>query len=289
MYKGKYITSVSANINHSDIEDSEDTHASVVIFEDGTLIREQEMKNIVYNEFNTVVLDEPVLLDGTKEIKVGLKIFDYDERQIPISYQNTLNFVPGKSDLYSQDGGKTWKKLSDYYAGVSGQETDGYCNWNITANVTDEATVNPADVIYDDNLMAYNIFRNGEKINSRLIDSRQARFTDTEASDNCYYEVVAYYYDGSVSDISDRYTLGTLTSIQDTDANNGLQVYPNPAVDYINITGDFDKVTLLNVSGQAIFSTSQSTLTLAGIPSGVYFLRIESGDKIETRKVLIRK
>ena len=70
MYKGKYITSVSANINHSDIEDSEDTHASVVIFEDGTLIREQEMKNIVYNEFNTVVLDEPVLLDGTKEIRL---------------------------------------------------------------------------------------------------------------------------------------------------------------------------------------------------------------------------
>ena len=290
MYKGKYITSVSANINHNpDVEYSEDTHASIVIFENGTKIREQEVENIVYNEFNTVVLDEPVLLDGTKEIKVGLKIYDYDERQIPISYQNTYNFVPGKSDLYSQDGGKTWKKLSDYYVGISGHETDGYCNWNITANVTDEATVNPADVIYDDNLMAYNIFRNGEKINNRLIDSRQARFTDTEASDNCYYEVVAYYYDGSVSDISDRYTFGMLTSIHDTDANNGLRVYPNPAVDYINITGDFDKVTLLSVNGQAVFSTNQSTLSLAGLPSGVYFLRIESGDKIETIKVLIKK
>ena len=108
-------------------EDSEDTHASVVVFEDGVLIREQEIKSIIYNEDNKVILDEPVQIDATKELKIGMKIFDYDERQMPIAYQNTYDFIAGKSDLYSQDNGKTWKKLSDYYANQEGHELDVNC------------------------------------------------------------------------------------------------------------------------------------------------------------------
>ena len=128
IYEGKYLTSIRVFVNHDmNYEDSEDTHASVVVFEDGVLIREQEIKSIIYNEDNKVILDEPVQIDATKELKIGMKIFDYDERQMPIAYQNTYDFIAGKSDLYSQDNGKTWKKLSDYYANQEGHELDVNC------------------------------------------------------------------------------------------------------------------------------------------------------------------
>ena len=289
VYKGKYITSVSAFINHSYIEDSKDTHASIVIFEDGKLIREQQMEDIKYNDYNTVLLDEPIPVDGQKELKVGLKIFDYDERQIPIAYQTTSKFLPGKSDLYSEDGGKTWQKLSDYYAAIEGQEQSGYCSWDITANITDESISSTTDMNPDNNMLAYNVFRNGEKISNQLLDKRQSRFTDTEAMDDCYYEVVAYYFDGSVSDVSDRFTIGKLSSIRNLDSNNGIRIYPNPVTDRINITGEFVKATLLNINGQVVTATSENVIPVSSFPAGVYFLKIESGDKVQTEKIMIEK
>lgn len=288
LYKGKYLTSVSTMINHTDFGDSKDTHASIVIFENGQLVREQSMEHIIYNEYMTVVLDEPLAIDATKELKVGLKIFDYDERQIPIIYQNTLAFVPGKSDLYSEDGGKTWKKLSDYYATIEGQETSGYCCWDITANITDEATVNPDNITTDNNLLAYNVYRNGEKINSELIDRRQARFTDMTPSDHCYYEVVAYYFDGAVSETSDRYTIGSLTSVHSTSNDNLLKVYFDSSADRIYIQGEMDKITLFTVNGQVIKTTTEKTIPVSGLSAGVYFLRIESAGKTQIEKVMIK-
>lgn len=102
LFNGKYLTSVTAFINHDpNVEDSKNTHASVVVYEDGKLIREQQIENIVINKNNTLYLKEPVKIDVTKELKFGIKIFDYDERQLILAYQITDLFKPGKSDLYS--------------------------------------------------------------------------------------------------------------------------------------------------------------------------------------------
>lgn len=287
MYQGKYITSLRAFINHdTSIEDTKDTHASVVIFEDGKLIREQEIAEIGYNEENLVYLNEPVKIEPGKELKFGLKIFDYDERQIPIAYQNTRNFIAGKSDLYSQDNGKTWEKLSDFYANVKDHEYDGYCCWEITANVTELSTVDK-NAALNDNLMAYNIYRNGEKLNDQLIYYLQPRFVDEDPLDKACYEVVAYYFDGSMSGNSVQYCIDR-AGIENTPAGEKLTVYPNPATDQLNIAGQFDKATLLNVNGQPVIESSQNVLSVSSLASGIYFLRIEKGDSVETRKVMIK-
>ena len=133
------------------------------------------------------------------------------------------------------------------------------------------------------------VFRNGEKISDQLLDKRQSRFTDTEAMDDCYYEVVAYYFDGSVSDVSDRFTIGKLSSIRNLDSNNGIRIYPNPVTDRINITGEFVKATLLNINGQVVTATSENVISVSSFPAGVYFLKIESGDKVQTEKIMIEK
>ena len=286
LYRGKYITSVRAFINHdTSIEDSKDTHASVVIYENGQLIREQEIQ-VEYNKENLVVLNEPVGIDPSKELKIGIKIFDYDERQIPLAYQNTRNFVAGKSDLYSQDNGQTWLKLSDFYANVKDHEYDGYCCWEITANITDEATISK-DVKLDENLMAYNIYRNGEKLNGQLIYYLQPRFIDKAPLDHACYEVVAYYFDGSMSESSAQYCVER-ADIEVASSGGDLSVYPNPATDRIHIDGTFDEAILLDINGRAVVETQGRAIMVDTLPSGVYLLKIRSGERMEIRKIMIR-
>lgn len=287
-YRGKYITSVRAFVSHNtEIEDSKDTHVSVVIYQDNQLIREQEVEQVEYNNHNfRIFLDDPVLVDPSKELKVGLKIFDYDERQIPILYENTPDFLAGKSDLYSQDNGKTWKKLSEYYAGIQGHETEGYGTWMISANITDEQSVNK-DVHMDDNLMAYNIYRNGEKLNDEMIYYWNPVYIDENPLTEADYEVVAYYFDCSMSEASSVYHIDP-TGIRSTPNGKDLSVYPNPATDRLQIDGSFDKALLLTVNGQSVLETTQNVLNVSGLPSGVYFLRIQSGERIEIRKIMIR-
>lgn len=289
-YKGKYLTSVKAFVNHhSNIEDSKDTHASVVVFEDGHLVREQEIESIAYNEDNIVVLNEPLLIDASKELKIGMKIFDYDERQIPITYQNTNDFVAGKSDLYSQDNGKTWQKLSDFYATVEGKENDGHCCWEISGCITDEQTVEAAPE-EDQDLFAYNVFRNGEQLNSQMVYRQQTRYTDNAPLDQqATYEVVAYYLDGSVSDVSNAIVLGGENMIRSNQTDSRIIVTPNPATDYLTITGEFDRAILYSLKGEAVTETRNSRIDLTGLAEGVYLLKVESRDGVCNQKVMIRK
>lgn len=289
IYKGKYLTSVKAYVNHSAIEDSKDTHASVVVFEDGRLIREQEMESIAYNEDNIVVLNEPVLIDASKELKIGMKIFEYDERQIPITYQNTTDFIAGKSDLYSQDNGKTWQKLSDFYANIEGKETQGYCSWKISGGVTDEQTV-AAEPEEDPDLYAYNVFRNGEQINKNLICSQQTHFTDTKPLDQkASYEIVAYYLNGSVSDASNAVLLGGEGSVDNMQTDSRVIVFPNPATDHITLNGEFNQATLFTLKGETIIITQSNRIDLSRLTEGVYLLKVESQDCVENHKVMIKR
>lgn len=288
LYNGKYLTSVTAFINHDPgVEDSKETHASIVIYENGELIREQQIEDIIINTNNTLYLKEPVKIDVSKELKIGIKIFDYDERQIPISYQITDLFKAGKSDLYSQDNGKTWKKLSEYYASIEDKKASARPVWEIVGNVTDEPTVDK-NAEKNESPVAYTVYRNGERVNYLSL-YLPPRFTDKNPVDNASYQIIAYYENGNTSTISDPYKINS-TSIDNYDIlNHQSRIYPNPATDCINIPGDFNQAILLNINGQVVLSTTEATISVSSLPAGVYFLKIENGDAIHTEKVMIKR
>ena len=48
-----------------------------------------------------------------------------------------FSYVKGMSDLFSEDDGKTWGNLSDFYAEIPGMELEGYASWFIPGNITD--------------------------------------------------------------------------------------------------------------------------------------------------------
>jgi len=70
-----------------------------------------------------------------------------------------------------------------------------------------------------------------------------------------------------------------------------FSVYPNPSTDVINIRTDetLDKTELYNTLGQLILNKDRNTkqLNIYSIKSGIYLLKIYSGNKTVTKKVII--
>lgn len=291
-YSGKYLTAVTTAINHYESEDTpstKDTRASVLVYVDNKLILEQEVEDVVYNKDFVVILKDPIKIDATKEMKIAVKVFDYDAHQVPLLYHNNFFFsITGKSDLYSEDGGKTWKTLKEAFAEAENPD-DGLGSWRISGNVTDESTITP-DAAFNDSIIAYNVYCNGEKLNRDMIYSLQANYVDPKPTTVAEYTVIAYYANGGISPVSNVYRYDGTGISDTTDGQPGVYTtYPNPVSDILYISGEMDKATLYTSDGQSVLFTTDNYLNVSGIGEGVYYLKIESASTIETKKIMIRK
>ena len=283
-YKGKYLSGVQTTINYySYVEEVKGIHASIVVFEDGKMVREQEIKDMTYNEALTVALDEPLLIDGAKELMIGIKIFDYDEQQMPICYVISNQFIAGKSDLYSEDNGASWLKLSDFY-NEQGTPEQGYCCWDITGCVTDNPELTP---VAEGNLFAYNIYRDGEQLNNAVIDRLQTRFTDPEPTEDACYQVVAYFYDGTKSEASEQFCLDDVTGIERNIADN-VTITRNEGDNCLTINGKFDNATLVDISGVCVSRSEGNRLSLNGVKAGIYIISINVDGRVYTQKMIVK-
>lgn len=284
LFKGKYLTSVTTTINHDvNIEGTTDTHAAIVIFEDGKLVLEQEFTPD-YNTDQIVKLNEPLLIDATKELKIGVKVFDYDARQLPLPYYNTLDFVAGKSDLYSQDGGETWLKLSDLWTGTE-SETDGYASWQITGNVTDSATPEiPAQL--DLNRFAAEVYKNGEKITPKFVYLLEPGFTDKATVRGDSYHVRIFYTDGTCTELSNAVVNdGTTVGI----GNIGNAVTEDYTIKDGKLTVDDgnSKVEIFNAEGLKIYDGACNGINTDGFGHGMFVLKVYGADGgIKTYKLI---
>ena len=80
----------------------------------------------------------------------------------------------------------------------------------------------------------------------------------------------------------------TTASTEDVFANK-FSVYPNPSSDVLNIRTNepIDKVELYNTIGQLIVAKKTTNVNISSINIGVYILKIYSGKRIVTKKVMI--
>jgi hypothetical protein len=91
--------------------------------------------------------------------------------------------------------------------------------------------------------------------------------------------------------------VGTQVGITETGIFS-FSVYPNPSNGIINLTlsnlyDNEANVEIWNVLGEIVYSTSVNTassqLNIEAIGSGTYFIRVQTGSKIETSKIIIQK
>ena len=70
-----------------------------------------------------------------------------------------------------------------------------------------------------------------------------------------------------------------------------FSVYPNPSSDVLNIRTNetIDKTALYNMLGQLVYSkkTSRNQINVSNMKPGIYFLKIYSGNKTATKKVIV--
>ncbi len=81
--------------------------------------------------------------------------------------------------------------------------------------------------------------------------------------------------------------------INDVDNNAGIEVYPNPTTDYINInsTEIINRVSLINNVGQIVLTqeVNETTIKLSAdqLAEGTYFLRVETDNVVTNATICI--
>jgi hypothetical protein len=74
------------------------------------------------------------------------------------------------------------------------------------------------------------------------------------------------------------------------DNQNHVKIYPNPAKDgiYINTDAEDYEIQIINLNGQVLYSGKNvGRVDVSGFAKGIYFVRIKTDDKVETKKLII--
>ncbi len=118
---------------------------------------------------------------------------------------------------------------------------------------------------------------------------------------NC--KIVAFVYNRNSADINDNHVLNAaesdyldkFLSIGETASNTSLRLFPNPATDMVVLESDapISAVTLVNAMGQVILRTNgngdlRQQLSLNGLASGLYLVRIQTAQGLATRQLIVR-
>lgn len=287
-YDGKYLTSIRTRINEYETEENtKDTKVAVMVWADNELILEEDVDDFTtFNRDTIIVLKKAVKIDASKSMKVGLKVYDYDAHQLPLVYLCSSQWKQGYSDIYSEDGGKTWNTLTDAYASEE-DPTFGWGSWFISAQITDEATID-LDTEVNDSLVAYALYNNGEQINKELVCSWENRYIDSAPGVNNEYSVRAFYNEGGVSPLSEAFTYVTTDVPAVKDDNAAFCVFPNPTADVLNISGGFDYAVIYTIDGMKVMETTKPVTNVSNLSDGTYILEIISEDNVETHKLIKR-
>ncbi|OYT13155.1 MAG: hypothetical protein B6I19_06615 [Bacteroidetes bacterium 4572_114] len=91
----------------------------------------------------------------------------------------------------------------------------------------------------------------------------------------------------------DNLMITTVTGIEENEVNN-VSIYPNPATGFVNIesTDMLKSVSLINYTGQVVYQTpvnnNQIRINTNDLPTGVYFVRMETVNGISNQKLIIK-
>ncbi len=67
---------------------------------------------------------------------------------------------------------------------------------------------------------------------------------------------------------------------------NLIQIYPNPASDFITISDKFDFLSIYDMSGKIIMVTTDNIIDVRDFQNGIYIVKIETENQINTTKFI---
>jgi hypothetical protein len=178
-YRGKQVTSISARLVNQVL------YVVALVYKDGVRIRQQALSGSVhYGEYNEVTLSNPVTIEPGSDYRFVMMVM-HSANINPVALDGS-SAVNGKGNLMSTDG-KEW--FTSLEAGI-----DGNFNMSISLcpdpnGVTEEAPT------------AYNIYRDGERVNTAPV--RSLSFSDQVTVPGLHeYRVASLYADQFESALS---------------------------------------------------------------------------------------
>lgn len=149
--------------------------------------------------------------------------------------------------------------------------------WSGTASTTDH----------------YNIYRSSDGANYNLIgyaDGNATSYTDNDIqSVNQYYKVTAINtVSGGNYCESDPITIHITTDGID-EVYSDVCVYPNPTNGIVNIKAEgIQNIVVMNALGQKVLETIDNQIDLSQFGNGIFMLRIETENGINTQRIMVR-
>lgn len=96
-----------------------------------------------------------------------------------------------------------------------------------------------------------------------------------------FYTTDNYFYENKTS---------APLSVDDNVIDNNITMFPNPATDILNVKMDnlseLEKIAIYNMSGQEVLMTTQNTVNVSSLASGMYVVNVQTSKGFETKKLL---
>lgn len=259
---------------------------TIVIRQGGTLekpsepILIQQVTNVIPEAWNVVELENEILVDGTRDLWIGLEMEIMD------------NFVIGVDEGPAQNGyGNLVRQGAGFITSLDLHGTLDF-NWAIRAMVSDLPHGIPEG---ENTSRQFLVFRNDEQI--AQVGGDTYTFQDQGLLNGTYtYYLIADYAAGQTGPSNtitlevQHSTVGIDNPLQD----DNFHVYPIPARNTLNL--EFPDATrkliqLTDLSGrikkEVVSHSAFEKLNVSDLPEGIYLLKILSNQSVQSRKISI--
>ena len=92
-----------------------------------------------------------------------------------------------------------------------------------------------------------------------------------------------------------RFTYNGVVSLADVAISSSISIYPNPAKNVVSISAPsaIDRIEMMNVLGQKVYENAtigseNTTINVSDLQNGTYFVRIFCGNKMMTKKLIVK-
>ena len=246
------------------------------LYENTNEVAYVEVDDYTLGQWNTVELETPIVLNEKAEYTLDLDCFDGVPEQGPLGCDN-LPMMPGYSNLYSVDGGVSFDELSGSTIG----------NWMMgMVAVAPDADPLPVE--------GYNVRIDGSTVTAAPVTEAEYTYDfgpDADASAQHRVAVDVIYADaGEVKGNTVFFTLDDIPSGISNAITANFRVYPNPAVDYVEIEGaDVESITAYSTGGTLVGSAAGNRLDVSSYARGLYILKIKADGKVHTVKLIVER
>jgi hypothetical protein len=243
-----------------------------------TIYSQMVPENVPMGE-NTINVDEELYIEPNTQYWISIRAKTPDGHQSKDLFPFCLGGLPivhGKGDLM-MGANPPYVWISNNYLNFWLKFTLGGLDKNTNGMVYNRALSNQ-----------YRIYRDGEFI-KEIQYTFQTHFIDTEFTkeSDVEYCVTAVYGDEESEPVC---VTATITGVSES-GNEEITISPNPANDIVRIDGaKVAEVKVYNVLGQLVKTApNANTFSVAGLPTGLYLLRITDGEGATvTRRIVVK-